>query len=63
MKTKTTLANTKLKVHDYVKHIDDDIRYRVVYIDLLQSKIVMVSLDEGNTAFTLDLDDENFEKV
>jgi hypothetical protein len=31
MKTKTTLANTKLKVHDYVKHIDDDIRYRVVY--------------------------------
>jgi hypothetical protein len=42
-KTKTTLANTKLKVHDYVKHIDDDIRYRVVYIDLLQSKALVIS--------------------
>jgi len=55
--------NINLKVHDYIKHIDDDLRYRVVYIDLLQSKIVIVSLDDTDTAFTLDLDDENFEKV
>jgi len=51
----STRAETNLQVFDKVKFRKTETKYRVAYIDLVEAKAVLVSLDYVNTTLIIDL--------
>ena len=51
----STRAETNLQVFDKVKFRKNETKYRVAYIDLVEAKALLVSLDYVNTTLILDL--------
>ena len=51
----STRAETNLQVFDKVKFRKSDSKYRVAYIDLVEAKALLVSLDYVNTTLIIDL--------
>ena len=51
----STRAETNLQVFDKVKFRKADSKYRVAYIDLVEAKALLVSLDYVNTTLIIDL--------
>ena len=51
----STRAETNLQVFDVVKFRKTETKYRVAYIDLVEAKALLVSLDYVNTTLILDL--------
>ena len=51
----STRAETNLQVFDIVKFRKTDSKYRVAYIDLVEAKAFLVSLDYVDTTLILDL--------
>ena len=63
MKTEIKANVAELKVDDCIKNINDNKRYRVVHINLVYEKVIVVSIDYANTALSLSIDDDNFELI
>ena len=51
----STRAETNLQVFDKVKFRKNETKYRVAYIDLVEAKALLVSLDYVNTTLIIDL--------
>jgi len=51
----STRAETNLQVFDKVKFRYTEMIYRVAYLDLVESKALLVSLDYVNTTLIIDL--------
>ena len=60
-----TRVNTNLQILDKVKNMSDDREYIVSYIDLVEAKAVLTSLNyiENSLFLVIDLGHNNFEII
>jgi hypothetical protein len=63
IKIELTTAHTNLQVNDALKDLDNDKKYRVVYIDVAKGIAVLTSLNEVNDTYILDLKNARFEII